>query len=588
MDSQKIENILNLSLDSSMEEREKSNVLNVGYDEEEKTWEIIVKYQGEIMSLSNEKVQIEILINGYAIVTLPESMLDIFVKSPIIEYIEKPKNLIYGIYEAKRVSGIIPATLGENGLSGKGVLVAVIDSGIDYTLPDFQNAQGSRIKYLWDQSLPINEEQGFYPPMGFNDGVEFTKEQIDLALVAPTTEERDKILPSKDLSGHGTAVASIAAGSSEDIFYRGVASNSELVVVKLGNPKVNGFPRTTELMRALTYCLRKADLLGMPIAINLSFGNTYGAHDGTSLLERFIDNSAEVGRTSIVVGSGNEGVSGGHASGKVDTIAVVELLIGELETGLSVQLWKNYGDQIEVTLISSAGKSYPVLGGNIGREVIALEEMKVLIYVGEPTPYSMNQEIFFDFIPENNYLPSGLWKFQLKAVRIRTGNYQFYLPSGSVRSERTRFVSPTSELTITIPATAAKVISVGACDKIFDSYADFSGRGKKVDMQSDSISLLVKPDLVAPGVDILAARSGGGYGLVTGTSFAAPIVTGVAALLMEDGIVRENDRYCYGEKLKAKLIRGAQPIGGIETIPNEKIGWGKVNLFIIDESIRII
>ena len=154
-----------------------------------------------------------------------------------------------------------------------------------------------------------------HPPAGFRMGVEFDSEQIDRALETFSMQEQFQLLPSVDTSGHGTAVAGIAAGNSAS--YSGVAPEAELLIVKLGQPDVNSFPRTTEIMRAVTYVVRKAIEMRMPLVVNLSFGNTYGAHDGSSLIERFLDNSAEMGRTVICVGSGNEGNSNGHLAGSL-------------------------------------------------------------------------------------------------------------------------------------------------------------------------------------------------------------------------------------------------------------------------------
>ena len=161
MNSQKLENLLNLSLDSTMEEREKSRILNVGFDREDKTWELIVKFHGDISRLADEGIKVEILLAGYAIITIPESLIPALTALDEIEYVEKPKELIYNVYAAKQQS-CFPAAgsfyvereaAGNGNLTGRGCLVAVLDSGIDYTLPDFRNSAGSRILYLWDQSL---------------------------------------------------------------------------------------------------------------------------------------------------------------------------------------------------------------------------------------------------------------------------------------------------------------------------------------------------------------------------------------------------------------------------------------------------
>lgn len=155
------------------------------------------------------------------------------------------------------------------GLTGKGVLLAIIDSGIDYTHPDFRNADGTtRLLALWDQTI-----EGM-PPKGYRIGTEFTREELNQSL-------RENRVLSRDLSGHGTAVAGIAAGNGRASKgkYRGVAPESELLVVKLGIPRPDSFPRTTELIQGVDYAVRKALELSMPLVINLSFGNTYGSHE---------------------------------------------------------------------------------------------------------------------------------------------------------------------------------------------------------------------------------------------------------------------------------------------------------------------
>ncbi len=567
MDNSKIENILNLALNSTMEEREKSQNLNVGYDQAERTWEVIVKYNGNIKRLESEVIQVEELLAGYAIITLPESLLSALAQLSEIEYIEKPKRLFFSLMQGKEASCIRQITIGREGLSGRGVLIAVIDSGIDYTNMDFRTRNGeSRILYLWDQAL----------------GVEYTKAQIDEALAAPTQAERQQLLPSVDVSGHGTAVAGIAAGNgnASEGRYTGVAPESELLVVKLGTPQAGGFPRTTELMRAVAYVIRKALELERPIAVNLSFGNTYGSHDGTSLLERFLDNVSEIGRSVVCVGSGNEAAGAGHLSGAFAQGAgvsqTVELAVASYESTTNVQLWKNYVDTFLLEIISPSGERRQIPTKIPGRYTFLLDRTQLLIYVGEPAPYSANQEIYIDFLPQENYITSGVWRFEMIPQNIVVGAYSFYLPSSTVRNAQTRFYAPEPEATLTIPSTARRAVTVGAYDVTYESYADFSGRGYAgtYNLAQTLLQAEVKPDLVAPGVGITTTKAGGGYETVTGTSFATPFVTGAAALLMEWGIVKGNDPFLYGEKVKAYLRRGAKPLRGETEYPNSRVGYG--------------
>lgn len=479
----------------------------------------------------------------------------------------------------KAQSCITQVTQQEPYLTGENVIVAVLDSGIDYFLPEFRGSDGqTRILAIWDQTGRQDEEQGRIPPAGYREGVLYTREMINEAL-ALGRGSGQRLVPVFDASGHGTAVAGVAAGTET-----GVATRADLLIIKLGNPQADSFPRTTQLMRGINYAVRLGVELGRPVAMNLSFGNTYGDHRGNSLLERFIDNASEIGRSTIIVGSGNEGASGGHTAGVMQNVSrTVELAVSDYETGLSIQLWKFYQDVFNLVIISPGGEQMTMELSQI-REAQAvrrtLEQTQLLCYLGKPLPYNVQQEIFIDMIPTGSYLNGGVWRMELQPVSLVTGEYRFYLPSYAARSAATGFFLPTPEMTITIPSTARRAVTVGAYDVSRRSYADFSGRGYVYSYSDGRTDTLggqqiiadVKPDLTAPGVGITVPVPNGGYEQVSGTSFAAPFVTGAAALLMEWGIVRGNDRFLYGERLKASLIRGAQPLAGVPGRPNSRIG----------------
>lgn len=585
--NQKLENLLQLALQTSEETRERTEDLNIGFDERARTWEVIVKYHGSLDILETLNVQVEYLIAGYALLTVPEGLVEAVAELEQIEYVEKPKRFFYEVIGPAEDSCIQQLSRRDLSLSGRGTLIAVADSGIDYRLPEFRKADGStRIRFLWDQTLrPDGENRR--PPEGFRMGVEFNSAQINAAMEAETPQRQFELLPTVDTGGHGTAVAGIAAGSSGR--YSGVAPEAELLIVKLGLPDAGSFPRTTEIMRAVTWAVRKALELQMPLALNLSFGNSYGAHDGSSLLERFLDNAAEIGRTVICVGSGNEGANAGHLAGRIgesERMTDVELAVAEYESGLNIQLWKNYSDVYRIRLRSPGGQESELPASvEGGKYTLRLERTEILVYIGEPTPYAAAQEIYLDMLPLGRpYINSGVWTIRLEALKSVTGQYYFYLPSGAARSSATGFYRPTPDVTLTIPSTAAKVITVGAYDSTYQAYADFSGRGYADTERTIGVVAagIAKPDLVAPGVGVLAPDIYGSYLPVTGTSFATPIVTGSAALLMEWGIVRGNDPFLYGEKVKAYLRRGAQPLRGETQYPNERVGWGRL---CVEESL---
>ena len=596
MDSQKIENLLNLSLSVDLDEREQSALLREGYNLLNNTWEIIIKYQGDIERYETDLIKIEPLIAGYAIVTLPESLLDEFVALPEIEYVEKPKPFYFQDITAQRESCITAVTNADPFLTGRGVLVAVLDSSVDFYNENFSNADGTtRIIALWDQSLASDVQGGLLPPDGFETGVEFTEEMINAALRSGSEAEARQRIPTVDVSGHGTAVIGLlaAGGTAAEPFRKGVAPESSLLVIKLGSQRENAFPKTTEIMRGVTYAVRKARELQMPLVINLSFGNTYGDHRGNSLLERFLDNASEIGRTVIVVGSGNEGAAGGHTEGVLQSEATqrVELTVAPYEVSLSVQLWKYYQDVFDVAIITPTGERLDIPMNLPGAYRYRAGGATLLIYVGQPLPYMVFQELFIDFVLDEGgiYIPEGVWTFELTPKEIVYGGYQFFLPSSSIRNEKTRFLRESPQVTLTVPSTADGVITVGAYDVYTGSVADFSGRGYVFrqmtggggnDFTNEDKTLIdrVKPDLVAPGVNLQTVSVRGGYTTVSGTSYATPIVAGAAALLMEWGIVRGNDPYLYGEKLKAYLIKGARTFPGAERLPNDRAGWGALCL----------
>nr|WP_288558265.1 S8 family peptidase [uncultured Mediterraneibacter sp.] len=507
--SQKLENLLNLALDADQGERERSEELDVGYDKEENVWELIVKYSGTLEAVRQTARSVTELLNGYAVIVIEEERIGQLAQLPEVEFIEKPKKLYFQTDVGRQVSCIDIVQDMPLSLRGKGTLIGIVDSGIDYENAEFRNEDGTtRIVSLWDQS--VNGR----PPAGYLAGTEYTREQIDAALATEDKEVRRQMVKTSDVSGHGTAVA-----------------------------------------------------------INISFGNTYGSHDGTSLVERFLNDIADMWKNVICIGSGNEGASAGHVSGKVrrQISETVELAVQQREPALSIQIWKSYVDEMGVSVISPSGRQAGPFYEFLGAQRYILGDTELLIYYGEPKPYSVKQEIYLSLLPGKQYIESGVWKIVLTPGRIVDGEYQMWLPTQTSLNMGTAFLQPNSMSTLTIPSTASLAVTVAAYDARTFSYADFSGRGPAGMYEGENV---LKPDIAAPGVRVTAPVPGGGYQSFSGTSFAAPFVTGSAALLMEWGIVRGNDPYLYGEKVKAYLRKGAKQLAGYERWPNALLGYG--------------
>lgn len=559
--SQKIENILNLAFEATPEERARSAELDVGYDAGERAWDLIIKYSGSLDAAREISESVTELLNNYAVVRIREDRIEALASLPEVEFVEKPKSLYFQADVGRQVSCIDAVQEAPYGLTGQGVLVGIVDSGIDLTNADFRNEDGTtRIAALWDQA-----------------DREFTSEEINEFLNAQGSE-RPAVRPplSVDSSGHGTAVAGIAAGNgrgSEGRRYRGAAPESELVIVKMKSPQPGGFPRTTELMTGVDYLIRKAQEMRMPVAVNISFGNTYGPHDGSSLVEQYLNDVSAIWKNVICIGTGNEGTAAGHAAGIVsdEEETVQELAVQEREQPFGLQIWKSYTDEIDISIISPAGEQAGPFREKTGVQRYLTGSTELLVYYGEPKPYSVRQEIFIAFLPMRDYVDSGVWQIVLTPRLIVAGTYQMWLPAQAALNVGTAFLTPDGMSTLTVPSTAARVVTVAAYDARTFSYADFSGRGPSAVYESAGVP---KPDVAAPGVDVNAPVPGGGYRAFTGTSFAVPFAAGGAALLMEWGIVRGNDPYLYGEKVKAYLRRGARQLPGYRKWPNAQLGYG--------------
>ena len=290
-------------------------------------------------------------------------------------------------------------------------------------------------------------------------------------------------------------------------------------------------------------------------------------------MERFLNDAADIWKNVICAGSGNEGSSAGHAAGQVreDMEETVQLAVQNREPALNVQIWKSYVDEVDISVVNPSGVRVGPFQEILGPQRFVLGGTELLIYYGEPKPYSVKQEIYLSFIPRQSYVDSGVWKIVLTPRRIVEGDYDMWLPAQAALNVGTAFLLPNSASTLTIPSTASLVVTVAAYDARTFSYADFSGRGPASVYEGNDVP---KPDLAAPGVRVTAPVPGGSYREFSGTSFATPFVTGGAALLMEWGIVKGNDPYLYGEKVKAYLRRGARELPGYNEWPNALLGYG--------------
>lgn len=520
--------------------------------------EIIIRYHGDLQDVM---MQIgapppEVLTDEYAIAEVSETQIALLRTFTEIEYMEPPRSLL--LEDLRSIQAACIRTVQNiEGLSGKGVLIAVLDSGIDYQNSYFKYEDGkSRIVSLWDQTDTTGE-----PPVGFRLGSAYSQEEL--------TEGRS---PQQDTLGHGTAVAALALEAAPD---------AELIVVKLGTSPGYAFTKTTQIMRALKYVIETARERNQPIVVNLSLGTNNGSHSGDSLFETYIDEWARRWRTSIVVAAGNEGIAGRHAAGVLRSFEkrIVEFQIQGTQQQLSLQVWRSFADEIQVGIVSPGGVStgiQPIGPGVYRRDV---QGNQVSIYYGEPNPYTISVPVYIEL--EGEALTNGVWKLELESREVTGGSYNIWISSEQNIRGEVYFLVPEEAVTVTVPSVTARTIGVAAYDVEKDAIADFSGRGYT---RNDT---RIKPDLAAPGVNIGLPKATGIGQVYSGTSMAAPIVSGACALLMEWGIVQGNDLDMSGERLKAFLLQGADRNIRGRRFPDRDWGYGKLCLEkALQEAVR--
>lgn len=536
--------------------------------------QVIVKYNGDIKKIAEQEGgTVQIINENYAAIQLPLEKAKNLIQYSEVEYMEAPKVFIYNIEQGMKAACITPVQAEASyGLTGKGVLLGIIDSGIYYQHPDFRNEDGTtRIAYLWDQSIPGK------PPEGLNQGTEYTREQINEALAQPTKSKQLAIVPSEDTVGHGTHVAGIAGGNGRASRGKnvGAAPEAEFLIVKLDSPPNTALVRTLDIMLGIKYVIEKARLLGKPLSINISIGMNEGSHDGKSLIEQYIDDASQLWKTNISVGAGNEGNARNHYEGRVVAggIDTFELNVGPNKKQYQFSVWQSFIDILTFQIIAPNGEKTPRITPNQPPKRYVLGDTSVYVSFAGPSP--LNGDIEFAVLLtglDGGTINEGIWKGMVYGELITDGRYNIWGETQELAGENTFFVQSEPKITLTTPSTASNVITVGAYNAVTNQIADFSGRGYARTVSS------IKPDLVAPGVNILAASNTGGYRTLSGTSMATPFVTGAIALMMEWGIVEGRNTFLYGESVRTYLLRGTRKdVTGV-AYPDPSWGYGKLCL----------
>ena len=491
-----------------------------------------------------------------------------------------PKCYTYMDMEASGASGI--TRLHDHPylkLRGKGTAVAVIDSGIDYQNAVFRNAGGSRIAYLWDQSLEDGTDiAGTEVPYGRL----FRKKDIDQALAF---EDPFSVVPSRDTNGHGTALSGIAAGNmAPGENFTGAAPEATLIIIKvkpakqylrnfyLYPPEAEVF-QENDVMMAIAYAISWAKKLEMPLSICLGIGSSQGAHLGTNALSQYVDYVANFSQVSVSVAAGNEGNTRNHSTGifsQEREQIVTELRVAEREQGFTMEFWGEPPEIYGLSIQSPTGEILEVsssIGSRTQELSFVFVETKMYvnyILIERQTGYSLVYIRFF-------HPASGIWKIFTQARNRQNVQFHMWLPVEGLISQDTYFLEPSPYTTVTAPGDARNSITATAYQHRDGSIYIAAGRGYTPDG-------MITPHLAAPGVNVKVPLVRGGFGTRSGTSISAAQTAGIAALLFEWAIIRDNQPFFTGSSVKYYLQRGARREEHMQ-YPNPEWGYGKVDLY---------
>lgn len=548
--------------------------------------DLIVEYYGD-MSILNQYPEGSVhIINQYiAIVHIPVEQIN---ERTILERGYASMPLIYGVVsEASLESSGIPRirNIPNFNLRGQGVLIGIIDTGIDYTNPIFQYADGTtRIAEIWDQSI---QSENF--PSNFGYGTVYSRDQINQAL---QSENPLSVVPSMDTNGHGTMVAGIAAGNEvpESNFY-GIATEAEFAIVKLKQAKQylrNFFfipegvdcYQSTDILFAVQYLVELSVALGRPIIICLALGSSQGGHDGFGILDTVLSFNANRPGCGIIVAAGNEGNMRRHYFGTVNQSTrqdIVELNVGENVSGFSMELWGHSPSLFSIDIQTPSGEYVP-------RIVSGVDDSRVISFLFESTIIYLDYQIVESntgdqliLLRFSNPAP-GIWRFTVYESGDLNLGFHIWLPMGNFIPEDTFFIRSDPYTTILSIGNASVPATITAYNDMDDSLYLNASRGY-------TRNGIIKPEVAAPGVNVIGPDLNKGFIPFTGTSVSAAHTAGVAAMLMEWAVVRGNLPVMSTIEMKKLMMRGARR--DIDTIyPNRDWGYGILDVFNIFDSLR--
>ena len=470
-------------------------------------------------------------------------------------------------------------------LSGKQVMIGFLDTGIDYQNPVFQHLdKTTRIAGIWDQTI-----QSGTPPESFDYGSHYTPDMINEALAS---EDPYSLVPSVDNNGHGTFLASIAAGSGDpDAQFIGAAPESVIAVVKLKQAKQylrdyyfipNTAPafQENDIMLGMRYLHLLAEKLGLPLIFCLALGSNLGGHSGSLPLSIIAQQYTLLSNRIPVIGVGNEADQRHHFYSEIMNTSdtkTVEIRVGENTSGFVMELWTELPNILSISLTSPSGEStsrIPIRAGTSTTFNFLFENTTVYIDYRLFVESTASELIHFRF---SDAAP-GIWKLVVEPVQIIDGRFHIWLPVREFLSGEVYFLNSNPYYTLTAPSDSVQPISVSYYDSSNNGLALSSGRGFTRTEQ-------VKPDFTAPGISITGALPGGQFESRSGSSTSVGITAGAAALLVEWRLQQKKIPSVSTALIKSLLTLGATRNPDMK-YPNREWGYGQLNLYNTFEAMR--
>lgn len=470
-------------------------------------------------------------------------------------------------------------------LQGTGVMIGFIDTGIDYQNPVFRNLDGStRVAGIWDQTI-----QDGIPPQGFLYGTEYTREQIDMAL---RSDNPFSIVPSRDEQSHGTFLASIAAGGADaDNQFLGAAPDATIAMVKLKPAKQylkdfyqihteNTCYQETDIMLGLKYLNELAERLELPLVICIALGTNQGGHSALSPLSGLLEIYSNLSNRAIVIAAGNEANQRHHYLGQsenVNDIKEVEIRVSSGVDGFCMELWTENPNIMTVTVVSPSG-------GTTSKLPIRSNETQEYRFVFEGTRITINYKLFLERSNAEMVFfrlegpTEGIWKVIVEPVQVAEGVFHIWLPVTEFLQNEVYFLESNPDYTITEPGSTITGMTVGFYNGSDNSIAISSGRGY-------TRGGIIKPNFVAPGVNVTGASTRNQFTKRSGSSIAAGITAGASALLLEWIVYQLGEGAADSIQIRNLLTLGTERTLN-EVYPNRTWGYGRLNLYRTFDELR--